>query len=120
MKLNCVNIPTVRVDEMRDFYSFVLRAPYDGSHGGPDRYEIPVGEAWIVICRVSAMPKAIPENCGLEFVVEDVDAEYSRLLAAGVKIENPPVTYPWGWRAIGFKDPDGNNIDFVQNINSSL
>ena len=29
------------------------------------------------------------------------------------------VTYPWNWRAIGFKDPDGNNIDFVAYVDEA-
>ncbi|WP_270777783.1 VOC family protein [Lacticaseibacillus paracasei] len=29
-----------------------------------------------------------------------------------------PVTYPWGWRAIGIQDPDGNQLDFVQQVNT--
>ena len=45
--------------------------------------------------------------------VDDVDAEYERLLTAGISVERPPVTYPWGYRAIGFRDPDGNNIEAV-------
>ena len=48
-----------------------------------------------------------------------MDAEYRRLLDASIPVENPPVTYPWGWRAIGIKDPDGNNIDFVQYVGRS-
>lgn len=116
MKLNCVNIPTVNVEEMRDFYSLALNVPYDGSHGAPDRYEIPVGDTFIVICRADNAPVVNPESCGLEFDVDDVDAEYERLLAAGVKIEKPPVTLPWGWRFFGFKDPDGNHIDFVKHV----
>lgn len=116
MKLSCVNISTVNVDEMRDFYSFVLNASYDGSHGGPDRYEIPVGDLFIVICRANSASNVNPESCGLEFTVENVDAEYERLLAAGVEIENSPESLPWGWRFFAFKDPDGNTIDFVQNM----
>jgi len=114
MKLNCINISTVNVDEMRDFYSLVLNAPANGSHGEPNRYEIPIGDAWIVICRSNYKSNPIPDHCGLEIAVDDIDAEYKRLLAAGIKIEAPPVTYPWGWKAFGFKDHDGNNIDFVQ------
>ncbi|MFQ9681166.1 MAG: VOC family protein [Ruthenibacterium lactatiformans] len=30
------------------------------------------------------------------FAVDDVDAEYERLLTAGISVERPPVTYPWG------------------------
>ena len=47
---------------------------------------------------------------------EDVDAQYRRLKQAGVAGCTEPVTYPWGWRAFGFCDPDGNHIDFVQQL----
>lgn len=116
MKLNCVNIPTTNVDGMRDFYVMALKAEYDQSHGGLNRCEILTKGATLVLCKTAVPPVINPDSCGLEFVVDDVDAEYERLLAAGVKFDRPPVTYPWGWRAIGFKDPDGNNIDFVQNM----
>jgi hypothetical protein len=29
-----------------------------------------------------------------------------------------PATYPWGCRAFEFKDPDGNNIDFLSPIDN--
>ena len=48
--------------------------------------------------------------------MEDVDAQYRRLKQAGVAGCTEPVTYPWGWRAFGFCDPDGNHIDFVQQL----
>ena len=102
MKLNCVNIPTTNVDGMRDFYVMALKAEYDQSHGGPNRCEILTKGATLVLCKTAVPPVINPDSCGLEFVVDDVDAEYERLLAAGVKFDRPPVTYPWGWRAIGF------------------
>lgn len=116
MWLRCINIPTNDVARMRDFYTTALKAGYDESHGGPDRCEILTQGVTLVICRIQAPVQINPESCGLEFEVEDVDAEYERLLSAGVAFDSPPVTYPWGWRAIGFKDPDGNHIDFVQHV----
>ena len=46
------------------------------------------------------------------FNVDDVDAEYERLLALGVKMLNQPTTHPWGARSFQFKDPDGNILNF--------
>lgn len=111
MRLNCVNIPTVNVERMRDFYSLVLQAPYDGAMAAGS---VRNSRRRPVHCYlpVHTPVEVNPESCGLEFVVDDVDAEYKRLLAAGVVIKEPPVTYPWNWRAIGFQDPDGNHIDF--------
>lgn len=111
-----MNMVNNDVAKMRDFYVLALKASCDESHGGPDRCEILTQGAQIVLCKTSLPVVVNPECCGLEFVVEDVDAEYRRLLSAGVEVAAPPVTYPWGWRAIGFKDLDGNNIDFVQKV----
>ena len=47
----------------------------------------------------------------LDFVVDDVDAEYQRIAALGVDWVMPPATQPWGSRAMIFKDPEGNLIN---------
>ena len=53
--------------------------------------------------------------CKISFVTDDVDAEYERLksLDIAVNFMAPPTTYPWGSRAMHFRDPDGNIICFV-------
>ncbi len=112
MKLKCVNLVSIDPVRMKEFYSLVLQAPCDEIV--PGRFEIQAENVTIVVTPTGVKTPVNPDCCGLEFLVEDVDAEYRRLREAGVLIENPPVTYPWNWRAIGFRDPDGNNIDFVQ------
>jgi uncharacterized glyoxalase superfamily protein PhnB len=47
----------------------------------------------------------------LDFVVDDVDAEYQRIAALGVDWVMLPATQPWGSRAMIFKDPEGNLIN---------
>ncbi len=49
----------------------------------------------------------------LEFVVDEVDAEYERLRDLGVEVVKPPQTHPWGARSFWFHDPDGNLADFL-------
>lgn len=115
MKLNCVNVATVNPEVMRDFYSLLLNAPAN-DFLAPDRYEIRAGEVSLVIVRVSTPTVVNPESCGLEFITDDVDAEYERLTAAGIRTENQPTTLPWNYRYFAVKDPDGNNIDVVQNL----
>lgn len=114
VKLKCINIATADIIKMRDFYALVFNSEYNEIV--PGRFEIPVGDIIIVITHTDIKTEVNPDCCGLEFGVDNVDDEYKRLIEAGVKIENPPVTYPWGWRTIGFKDPDGNNIDFVMYV----
>ena len=48
----------------------------------------------------------------IEFLVEDVDAEYKRLQAFEPEFVNEPTTMPWGNRSLLFRDPDGNLVNF--------
>ena len=43
----------------------------------------------------------------LDFLADDVDAEYRRITALGVDWGMPPATQPWGNRAMIFRDPEG-------------
>lgn len=49
----------------------------------------------------------------IEFLVDDVDAEYRRLadVLEGSLVQKP-TTMPWGNRSLLFRDPDGNLINF--------
>jgi catechol 2,3-dioxygenase-like lactoylglutathione lyase family enzyme len=48
------------------------------------------------------------------FVVDDVDAEYERLIAEGVEITTPIETEPWGERYFQMTDPNGVVLQLVQ------
>jgi lactoylglutathione lyase len=55
--------------------------------------------------------------CGeIAFVVDDVDAEAERCRAAGVEILTGPVDRPWRQRTVHIADPDGNIVEFAQNL----
>jgi catechol 2,3-dioxygenase-like lactoylglutathione lyase family enzyme len=47
----------------------------------------------------------------LDFLVDDVDAEYARVAGLGVPFVLPPTTQPWGNRSMIFRDPAGNLIN---------
>jgi predicted enzyme related to lactoylglutathione lyase len=47
----------------------------------------------------------------LDFLVDDVDADYERIKALGVEWVMPPTTQPWGNRSMIFRDPEGNLIN---------
>jgi predicted enzyme related to lactoylglutathione lyase len=51
-------------------------------------------------------------NVIVGFNVDDVDAEYKRLLTLGAEMLNEPTTHPWGARSFQFRDPDGNILNF--------
>ncbi len=114
MRLKCVNITTVQPVVMREFYAAVFASPW--REIVPGRWEIDAGGVVIALLQ-SETPAAVQNDCsGLEFSVEDVDAEYRRLSALGIATEGEPVTYPWKYRCFGFKDPDGNGLYFVQYV----
>ncbi len=47
----------------------------------------------------------------VEFLVDDVDAEYERLRSHVGPVVTEPTTMPWGNRALLFRDPDGNLVN---------
>ncbi|MGH3581614.1 MAG: VOC family protein [Mycobacterium sp.] len=47
----------------------------------------------------------------VEFLVDDVDAEYERLRPLVGAVVTAPTTMPWGNRALLFRDPDGNLVN---------
>lgn len=53
-------------------------------------------------------PELLGRHTGVGFVVDDLDASFARLSAAGVEFEMPPTKQPWGGTLALFKDPDGN------------
>lgn len=50
----------------------------------------------------------------IAFVVDDLDAEYARISAAGAEVVTPPETEPWGERYCQFADPNGIVWQLVQ------
>jgi catechol 2,3-dioxygenase-like lactoylglutathione lyase family enzyme len=50
----------------------------------------------------------------ISFAVADIDSLYAELNEAGVKFGGQLENQSWGARMVGLKDPDGNNLYFVQ------
>jgi lactoylglutathione lyase len=48
------------------------------------------------------------------FMVDDVDSEHERLLAAGVRVLAQPTDRPWGERTLHVADPDGNVVELTR------
>lgn len=49
----------------------------------------------------------------LDFVADDVDAEYDRIDTLGVEWVLPPTTQPWGRRSMLFRDPEGRLVSVL-------
>ena len=48
----------------------------------------------------------------IEFLVADVDAVHQNLAGFVKDFVTEPTTMPWGNRALLFRDPDGNLVNF--------
>ncbi|SDP68935.1 VOC family protein [Desulforhopalus singaporensis] len=102
---------TKNVGQCRDFYQKYLGAKitFDcgwylnmviGSQGATIQFMEPQGD----------MPVYAGVGVTLNFAVDDVDAEYQRLMAAGLSVVMPLEDHPWGDRGFSVTDPIGNSI----------
>lgn len=85
MKLNAVNLRTARLPEMVSFYRDLLGLPCQ--ERVPGRWEIQVGDLCLALVQGENVPPPDPENCLLEFAVEDALAQYRRVTGLGL---SPP------------------------------
>ncbi|EWM18713.1 VOC family protein [Kutzneria sp. 744] len=58
----------------------------------------------------SAVPAA-NRSAIIEFLVDDVDAEYDRIRQVDTCVVAEPTTMPWGNRSLLVRDPDGNLVN---------
>jgi predicted enzyme related to lactoylglutathione lyase len=110
-------IHTNNVPRLVDFYSTVLCLKAEGNE---------VHSAFNEVGLAIWNPGGINENkfkaserfLTLMFEVDNVDDEYDRLKNSNMQMvfNFQPTTQPWGVRSFSFKDPDGNNIDFLTPI----
>ena len=54
----------------------------------------------------------------IEFLVENVDADFERIKDISSDIVQRPITLPWGNRSLLFRDPDGNLINFFTPVSA--
>ena len=112
-----VRVITDDVAGLAAFYERITGTPIEWST--PDFAELrtPAGTLAIGSTRTvalfgagSARP-ADNHTAVLEFLVDDVDAEYDRIRRTPTEFVNEPTTMPWGNRSLLIRDPDGNLVN---------
>lgn len=121
MKFTGICLITESVPVLVQFYSKILgcQAVGDDFHA-----EFEIGGMSLAIFTRQGMEEMAPgsmQGAGhgavtVGFEVDDVDAQYERLIALGAVIVKLPATYPWGSRSVWFRDPDGNIVDFYSRV----
>jgi predicted enzyme related to lactoylglutathione lyase len=117
MKFVSTRLITADVTRLVDFYEMVTGA---SATWGNDLFaEIPTPVGALAIGSDKTVPlfgagsaePAANRSVIVEFIVEDVDAEYQRLREHLDDVVTEPTTMPWGNRALLFRDPDGNLVN---------
>ena len=125
MKLTHVCIVTADLNRMMAFYRQVLTI--EPQIYREEYVEFPTKSPGAILSLYSlesqeqiapgAMEAALNHSVVMEFEVADVDREYARLEQLELDwVLAPPTTLPWGQRAIYFRDPDGNLLNFYSRI----
>ncbi|MFE5332714.1 VOC family protein [Embleya sp. NPDC056575] len=118
MNLVSIRIITDDVDRLVDFYERVTGVP--ATRFTEDFAELAIGSTTLAIGGTRTVPLFAPGSARaadnrsviVEFLVDDVDAVHRNLAGVVTDFVNEPTTMPWGNRALLFRDPDGNLVNF--------
>ncbi|MCV7205523.1 glyoxalase/bleomycin resistance/dioxygenase family protein [Mycolicibacterium peregrinum] len=117
MKFLSTRIITADVQRLAAFYEMVTGV--SAVWGNELFAEIPTPVGTLAIGSDKTVPlfgqgsaePAANRSVIIEFIVDDVDAEYARLSEQLDDVVTEPTTMPWGNRALMFRDPDGNLVN---------
>ncbi len=110
MRIGEVCLETNDVIGLADFYKRLLGV--DNGSGDPVHQAILTEETTLTVYNDGSVKNNDNRNISLAFTVDDLDAEYERILAMGARIIEGPAVRPWGARNMSFYDPDGNVLYF--------
>ena len=117
MKLVSTRIITADVKRLVSFYEVVTRTEAVWANELFAEVPTPVGalaigsDKTVPLFGAGSAEPAANRSAIIEFIVDDVDAEYERLRDALDDVVTEPTTMPWGNRALLFRDPDGNLVN---------
>jgi predicted enzyme related to lactoylglutathione lyase len=112
-----IRLITDDVARMAEFYGRVTGTSARWSTPDFAEVETPAGTVAIGSTRTVALfgagsaRAADNHSAIIEFLVDDVDAEYERIRPFATDLVAAPTTMPWGNRSLLFRDPDGNLVN---------
>ncbi|EYB69595.1 hypothetical protein DEIPH_ctg004orf0116 [Deinococcus phoenicis] len=114
-----LNVPDVRASAefLKRHFGFVQEMDHEGV-ASLTRADAGFNLIFLQTGLSTFKPPQIAGNAGqgllVVFVVDDIDAEYTRLQAEGVPVVTPIETEPWGERYFQVSDPNGVMVQLVQ------
>lgn len=117
MDLASIRIITDDVDRLTRFYELVTETP--AVRPAPVFAELRTATAVLAIgstATVAMLGGHAPrpgrnDSVIIEFLVDDVDAQFARIRASVADVVLEPTTMPWGNRSAILRDPDGNLVN---------
>ncbi|MFB6674334.1 VOC family protein [Streptomyces sp. NPDC057684] len=113
-----IRIITSNVARLVEFYEKATGVP--ATWATEDFAELKTPSATLAIAGTRTVPLFAPGSARpadnhsviIEFLVDDVDRVHGNLSGFVADFVNEPTTMPWGNRALLFRDPDGNLVNF--------
>ncbi|MFE2991714.1 VOC family protein [Streptomyces sp. NPDC059262] len=113
-----IRIITSNVARLVEFYEKATGVP--ATWATEDFAELKTPSATLAIAGTRTVPLFAPGSARpadnhsviIEFLVDDVDRVHGNLTGLISDFVNEPTTMPWGNRALLFRDPDGNLVNF--------
>ncbi|MGW6143616.1 VOC family protein [Streptomyces sp. NPDC055140] len=113
-----IRIITSNVARLVEFYEKATGVP--ATWATKDFAELKSPSATLAIAGTRTVPLFVPGSARpadnhsviIEFLVDDVDRVHGNLTGLVSDFVNEPTTMPWGNRALLFRDPDGNLVNF--------
>ncbi|MGW1843340.1 VOC family protein [Streptomyces sp. NPDC001966] len=117
-----IRIITADVARLVDFYERTTGVPAD--RVTEDFAELRLPHATLAIGSDRTVPLFAPGSARpaanssvvIEFLVDDVDRIHRNLTGFVTDFVKEPTTMPWGNRALLFRDPDGNLVNFFSPV----
>ena len=122
MNFVSVRIITADIKRLVSFYETVTNLP--AAWANDDFAEIATPDGTLAIGSTRTLQlfgggdtrPAANHSAILEFLVDDVDADYERLREILDDVVQEPKTLPWGNRSLMFRDPDGTLVNLFTPI----
>ncbi len=116
MKLYALRIFVDDLAPARHFYRDILGLPIQWDHE-TSAFGVDAGVSLIIETVAKDAPaddrELVGRFVGCSLLVDDIDAEFARLKAAGVSFAGPPKKQYWGGTLAHFTDPSGNTLTLV-------
>ena len=104
------------LDRSVAFYTDVLGLTLAHRAGAYAQFD--TGTCRLALYERAAMDALVGPGATFEigFKVDDVDARFAELVAAGATAAVEPATRPWGQRTAYVRDPDGHLVELAQSL----